>query len=188
MSFGKSLGYSLVLFVALNFVFAIIAAAIGGTIDTFFSGITEDPLGILLTLFAPILLFPGLSHISLILGALLSGELGGNLSFLLVFIGYIASPLIAALVGGKMAETKGEAFGAWLVTMFISAGALIVVSFIGQDISASLSALGSLGLLLGGITGVGGDVFIIGYLLLMAYLNGVFYSAFAMLTSGMDYY
>jgi hypothetical protein len=32
------------------------------------------------------------------------------------------------------------------------------------------------------------DLFMIGFLLLAAYINGIFYSAFAMLTSGMDYY
>ncbi|MFO8020036.1 MAG: hypothetical protein R6U96_15530 [Promethearchaeia archaeon] len=188
MGFGKSLGYSLILFVALNFVFALLASAIGGTINTFFDGFTSDPLSILIVLFMPILMFPGLSHLLLLGSFLGGGEL--QIALLLTLIGYIASPLIAALVGGNMAETKAQAFGAWLVTMFISAGALIAAYFIGQELSTAFGALGDLGMLISLITGTSemGDILMIGFLVLNAYLNGAFYGCFAQLTSGMDYY
>ncbi|MGV9171161.1 MAG: hypothetical protein ACOC44_00250 [Promethearchaeia archaeon] len=164
------------MFVALNFVFALLGAAIGGTIDTFFSEITEQPLGILTLLFGSVVLLPGLAIYGLVFETILVGAFS-DIGLLLTVIGYVASPLISSLVAGKMAETKGEAFGAWLVAMLISGGALVAAYFL--DISVGAGTYLTIG---------GGDMGMIIFILVSAAINGVFYASFAQLMSGMDYY
>lgn len=178
MSLAKSLGYSFILFITLNFLFALILAAITGIINDYFSGIASDPLGLLITLFSPVLLAPGIHHIILVIGTL-TGSLG-SVFYLLLSLGYILTPIIAALVCGIKSEGKKEAFEAWFLTMLISTGIIIVAYFLGQEISNIFGTLGMMG------TSIdeSGDIYIISYLLMNGYLNGIFYSAFAMLPAG----
>ncbi|MHA1234605.1 MAG: hypothetical protein ACTSQL_05915, partial [Promethearchaeota archaeon] len=58
MGLGKALGFSLLAYIGLNFLFVIISETISGDLNTLFSDITSDPLIILLIFFGPIISVP----------------------------------------------------------------------------------------------------------------------------------
>ena len=96
-----------------------------------------------------------------------------DLGSLLVVIGWIAIPLISALITGKLAGGKGAAFGAWLLISILSAAIIGIVVYL--NIIPSI------------MSGLDGMVFL-GIVLLLGGINGIFYGAFAQLMSSDDLY
>ncbi|TXT62585.1 MAG: membrane protein of unknown function [Promethearchaeota archaeon] len=165
MSFIKGFGIGLVVFVALNFVFTLIVAAASGIIDLFFSGLTD--LGSIFSLlFGPIATEPYTN----ILGLWSSGG-AGSIAGILTYTFNIVSPLIAAIIAGRLAGGKRFAALAWFLIAILTAGLLLIPEFLNLT-STSLLAIGGV-IFLTFIPGV---------------INGVFYATFGMLVSESEFY
>ena len=161
---GKALGFSLLAFIGLNFLFVIIAGTIDGTLNLLFGMISSDPLSIIGILFGPIVYMPG----TVVNGIYATIYMGTFDSFLITFIGYLVSPFVAALVAGRTGDSKGGSFGGWMIAALISSGAMAVLAFI------QLAPIVVM-------------VVIIGYIL-SGVVNGIFYGCFALLFSKAEMY
>jgi len=124
---GKALGFSLLAFIGLNFLFIIITYTISGDLNTLFSDITANPLIIVTILFAPIIFLPGNVIILGIFAPISSGTIDASL---IQFVGFLVSPFVAALVAGRTGESKGGSFGGWMIAALISSAAWGVLAFI----------------------------------------------------------
>ncbi|MHA2269377.1 MAG: hypothetical protein ACXAB8_16380, partial [Promethearchaeota archaeon] len=121
MSFGKSFLLSLVAFVGLNFIFTILYYSLGAGFGALMSEIQTAPLMILYYLFGSIASVP-----SNILGwVLLEPFSTGVMTNLIMGLGFLVAPLIAAILAGKLAESKFQGFSGWLLTVIISTVAVI---------------------------------------------------------------
>jgi len=172
MGLGKALGFSLLGFIGLNFLFIIIAETISGDLNLLFSNISNDPLIILLIFFGPMVSTPGSVFSSIF--AQISSEMID--SMLIQYIGFIVSPFVASLIAGRMGENKGGSFGGWMITAMISAVALGILAFI------SLITLTNYG-----ITETDPSVVLISFLMSGA-VNGVFYGCFSLLFTKEEMY
>jgi len=172
MAFIKSFLLSLVIYVGINFLFLIIIRLISGTLDSLFSALGMAPLLILYYLFGPITVFPSSS-----IGAIVSFS-PFVLSVLLAGIGYLIAPLLAAILSGVVAESKGEAVGGWLLTAVISAGMIILALFLSGTVEGILS------LRYGTIS----QITIMIYVLISLFTNFVGYGFFALLVCKTEYY
>ncbi len=161
MGLGKALGFSLLAFIGLNFLFVIIAGTINGTLATLFGMISSDPLSIIGILFGVIVYMPG----TVVNGIYVTIYLGTFDYFLILFIGYLVSPFVASLVAGRTGDSKGGSFGGWMIAALISSAAMAVLAFI------QLAPI----------------VVIIGYIL-SGVVNGIFYGCFALLFSKAEMY
>lgn len=161
MGFGKAFGISIALFIGVNFGFAILLSALAGTIGTFFSSMANMTI-LSSVLFGPIIYSPGITWLSLV-GSIITGF---TLNTMLLYIGYIVAPLLAALIGGRFGEGKGQSFGCWFLTACISFGVVLVMQII-----------------FGAYT-IGFIIEIIIY----GVINGFFYGCFALLMSSSDFY
>jgi len=124
---GKALGFSLLAFIGLNFLFIIIAETVGGGLEPLFSAISSDPLIIITILFAPIMYLPG----NVIMSLYTQISFGIiDASMLIQTIGLIVSPFIAALVAGRTGGSKGGSFGGWMITALIGSAAWSVLAFV----------------------------------------------------------
>ena len=123
---GKALGFSLLAFIGLNFLFIIIADTVGGGLEPLFSAISSDPLIIITILFAPIMYLPG----NLITSLYAQISLGIIDASLIRSIGFIVSPFVAALVAGRTGGSKGGSFGGWMITALIGSAAWSVLAFV----------------------------------------------------------
>ena len=160
---GKALGFSLLAFIGLNFLFIIIAYTISGDLNSLFSTISSNPLTIITILFAPISYMPG----TVITGISTSISLGmPDLAALIQFIGFIVSPFVAALVAGRTGGGKGGSFGGWMLAALIGATAVAVFSYI--QLAAPILVI--IGIMLSGA------------------VNGVFYGCFALLFTKTEMY
>ncbi|GAJ02255.1 unnamed protein product [marine sediment metagenome] len=121
---GKALGFSLLAFIGLNFLFVIIAQTFSVLgLEPLFTAISNDPLSIITILFAPISVMPG--NVIMSLYAQISfGTI--DASMLIQTIGLIVSPFVAALVAGRTGGSKGGSFGGWMITALIGSAAWIV--------------------------------------------------------------
>jgi len=124
---GKALGFSLLAFIGLNFLFIIIAETVGDGLEPLFSAISSDPLIIITILFAPIMYLPG--NVIMSLYAQISFGII-DASMLIQTIGLIVSPFIAALVAGRTGGSKGGSFGGWMITALIGSAAWSVYIFV----------------------------------------------------------
>ena len=159
---GKALGFSLLAFIGLNFLFIIIAYTISGDLNSLFSTISSNPLTIITILFAPISYMPG----TVITGISTSISLGmPDLAALIQFIGFIVSPFVAALVAGRTGGGKGGSFGGWMLAALIGATAVAVLRYIELD-----PIMDIIGIMLSGA------------------VNGVFYGCFALLFTKTEMY
>ena len=160
---GKALGFSLLAFIGLNFLFVIIAETISGDLNLLFSDISSDPLTIITILFAPISYMPG----TVITGISVSISLGmPDIAVLIQFIGFIVSPFVAALVAGRTGGGKGGSFGGWMLTALIGATAVAVLFYV--QLAAPI-----------------GEIIII---MLSGAVNGIFYGCFALLFTKTEMY
>jgi hypothetical protein len=172
MGLGKALGFSLLGFIGLNFLFVIITETFTGNLNFLFSDISSNPLIILLICFGPIVSTPG-SVFSSIYAQVSLGTIG---PMLIQSIGFFVSPFVASLIAGRMGENKGGSFGGWMITAMISAVALGILAFISP---ATLSYYG--------ITETDPIVVLISFLMSGA-VNGVFYGCFSLLFTKEEMY
>ena len=162
MGLGKALGFSLLAYIGLNFLFVIISETISGDLNTLFSDITSNPLIILLIFFGPIATVPS-TAIYALYGLISLGTFDATL---IQTIGLIVTPFIAAIVAGRTGGSKGASFGGWMITCLISSSALGVLGFI-SPITLGIPAAGAV-------------MFLI-MVSISAAINGVFYGCFALL-------
>lgn len=163
MGFGKAFGLGFLIYVALNFVFALIVALLAGTIDLYFSGITTYPLVFISSLFAPILILPGDAWLTLGILAVLSAPAAGMLLALIIMIGLIVPPILAAIIAGRTGGGKGAAFGAWFLIAIICATVPLVLGIIAGTLLVDVTTI--LTFILSGV------------------INGLFYGAIAALSA-----
>jgi hypothetical protein len=126
LGLGKALGFSLLAYIGLNFLFVIISQTISGDLNTLFSDISDNPLIILLIFFGPITNVPS----SAIFTLYAQISLGTFDASLIQTIGLIVTPFIASIVAGRSGGSKGASFGGWMLTCLISSTALGVLGFI----------------------------------------------------------
>jgi hypothetical protein len=169
---GKALGFSLLAFIGLNFLFVIIAQTISGDLNTLFSAISSDPFIILLIFFGPIVNMPG----NVIISIYTQVSVGLFGAPLIQSIGFLISPFVAALVAGRTGDSKGGSFGGWMIAAMIGAAALGVLAFV------------SPGTLLYYLIPVIDPALILIGFLLSGVVNGIFYSCFALLFSKAEKY
>ena len=163
MGFGKAFGLGFLIYVALNFVFALIGALLLDQIAAYFTGITTDPMGFISSLFIPILVLPGDAWLTLGIIAVLTAPAAGMLLALIVMIGLIVPPILAAIIAGRTGGGKGAAFGAWFLIAIISAAVPLVLGIIAGTLLI--------------------DVIIILTYILSGVINGLFYGAIAALSA-----
>lgn len=123
---GKALGFSLLTFIGLNFLFIIIAETISGNLGPLFSAISSDPLIIITILFAPIIYLPG-NVITSLYTQISFGPIDASL---IGSVGFLVSPFVAALVAGLTGESKKGSFGGWMITALIGSAAWGVLAFV----------------------------------------------------------
>ena len=172
MGLGKALGFSLLAYIGLNFLFVIISETISGNLNTLFSDITSNPLIILLIFFGPITMVPSGAIFSLY-GQISLGMFDASL---IQTIGFIVTPFVASLVAGRTGGSKGGSFGGWMITCLISSSAIGVLAFINPG-----------ALLYYGIA-VSNPVMLLITISISAAINGVFYGAFALLFAKTEMY
>ncbi len=172
MGLGKALGFSLLAFIGLNFLFVIITYTISEQLNPLFSDISSNPLIILLIFFGPIVSMPG-SVISSIYAQI---SLGMIVPMLIQSIGFIVSLFVASLIAGRTGEKKGGSFGGWMITTMISAVAMGILAFISPAT-----------LLYYGIPVVQPSLVLISFLISGA-VNGVFYGCFSLLFTKEEMY
>jgi len=163
MGFGKAFGLGFLIYVALNFVFALIVALLLDQIAAYFTGITTYPLVFISSLFAPILILPGDAWLTLGILAVLAAPAAGMLQALIIMIGLIVPPILAAIIAGRTGGGKGAAFGAWFLIAIICATVPLVLGII----------VGTLLI----------DVTIILTFILSGVINGLLYGAIAALSA-----
>ena len=162
MGLGKALGFSLLAYIGMNFLFEIIVRTLDGTLNALFSTITGNPLYIFVIIFSPIVMLPGFVINTL------STQIT-TMSFdasLIQSIGLLVSPFIASLVAGRTGSGKGGSFGGWMLTAVISAISLIILAYIQSLVPIAW-------FIQYGISGV---------------VNGIFYGCFALLFSKNEMY
>ena len=172
LGLGKALGFSLLAYVGLNFLFVIISETISGGLNPLFSDITSDPLILLLIFFGPITNVPSTAIFTLYTQI----SLGMFDASLIQTIGLIVTPFVAALIAGRTGGSKGASFGGWMITCLISSSALGVLIFINPST-----------LLYYGIVVLNPIMLLIAFSLSAA-ITGVFYGAFALLFSKAEMY
>ena len=138
MSFAKSFGLSLVIFIGLNVVFFFIGyALIDGGLDAFFTALETDLSVILEPLFGPLFgpiiagtlpdadpaltLYAdqGMGPESILYVVLEVSDL--ELGFIVLLIGYVVAPLVAGIMAGRFADNKIEALLGWFLAVMVSA-------------------------------------------------------------------
>lgn len=169
---GKALGFSLLAFIGLNFLFLIIAETISGDLNTLFSAISNDPLIIMIIFFGPIINLPG-TVINTIYGQISLGFIDASL---ILNIGLLVSPFVASLVAGRTGDGKGGSFGGWMIASLIGSSALGVLAFVSPST-----------LLYYGIPVINPLMSLIGFIL-NGVVNGIFYGCFALLFSKAEMY
>ncbi|MFX0033175.1 MAG: hypothetical protein ACFE8V_07685 [Promethearchaeota archaeon] len=162
MGFGKAFGFSLLAYIGLNFLFVIITNTITGELNTIFSNIAANPFILFIILLGPVIETPTAVYLSIItdmgLGPLTIGSI-------VEYIGYIAAPLVAAIIAGKVGDNKTGSFLGWFIATIVMAIIIIILIIFG---------------ILVGITTF--------EVLILAAINGIFYSAFALLFTSTEYY
>ena len=175
MGFGKALGFSMIAFVGLNFLFVIITETITGDLNTLFSDITTNPLILIFVFFGPIVFMPG-EVVQLLYGSVASGPYDATfIGLLLALIGYIVVPLIAAIIAGKTGEDKVGSLGGWFLTAIISSLAIGILVFLNDPLLMAYY----------GLTPTL-STFILS--LLSGVVNGIFYGTFALLFASIEPY
>ena len=172
MGLGKALGFSLLAYIGLNFLFVIISETISGDLNTLFSNISSDPLIILLIFFGPITIMPG-TVVDTLYTQIAYGMFDASL---ISTIGLIVTPFVAAIVAGRTGGSKGASFGGWMIACLIGSSALGVLAFINP-----------LTLLYYGII-VSDPLILLIVISISAAVNGVFYGCFALLFTKTEMY
>ncbi|MFX1311476.1 MAG: hypothetical protein ACFFHD_02545 [Promethearchaeota archaeon] len=178
MGFGKAFLLSLVAFVGLNFLFTILYYSLSPLVefDDLFSTIEAAPLMILYYLFGSILSFPFYNFNWVIITPILNE----NTDYLVLGLGYLIAPLVAAILAGHFGESKVQCFSGWLLTAVISSVVLIIVALLGlsQTLQNTLETT----------YGWTSEDAILTNALISCLINFVFYSFFALIMFKTEYY
>lgn len=178
MGFGKSFLLSLVAFVGLNFIFTILFFAIdsdSGGFDSLMSTIQDAPLMIIYYLFGSVTSVPS-NNLD---WAIVQPLFEENTTYLILSLGYLAAPIIAAILAGKFAESKFQGFAGWLLTVIVSTVAVVIGVFLSPKLELEFGKI---------FYDWTGFELILIYLLISCVVNVVFYSFFALLISKTEYY
>ncbi len=175
MGFGKAFLLSLTVFVGLNFVFTIVYYALGDGFDVLFNTIEGAPLMILFYLFGSIICTP-----SIIFNWTIAQPFLGNFNilFLILGLGYLISPIIAAILAGRFGESKGQCFGGWILTSVISVIPIIIGAYLNTTFQNTLSTF----YLWSSLNSI------LIYSIISCVINIFFYGFFALLISKIEYY
>ena len=137
-----------------------------------FNDISADPLVLLIIFFGPIIQLPGI-----VVNTIFTQAATATFDATLILnIGYIVSPFVAALVAGRTGEGKGGSFGGWMIAALIGAAALGVLAFVSPS---TLTYYGYI---------VTFPIMTLIVFILNAVVNGVFYGCFALLFSKSEMY
>jgi hypothetical protein len=172
LGFGKAFGFSLLAYIGLNFLFIVIVETLSGNLNILFSDISADPLIILLIFFGTTTNMPGTVFLSMYT-QIATGTIDYNL---IRNIGYFVTPLVAALVAGRVGENKAGSFGGFFLTSIIGSVALGILAYI------STATLAYFLIIVIDPTAT----FIT--LLIAGAVNGVFYGAFSLMFTKTEYY
>ena len=177
MGFGKSFLLSLVAFVGLNFIFTILYYLLGAGFDALINEIQTAPLMIIYYLFGSIASMPSNILNWVIVNPLFNPPF--IMSDLLMGLGFLVAPLIAAILAGRFAESKLQGFAGWLLTVVISTGAVIIGAILSPMFQTTLTTLYP--------TWTSFELILI-YLVISCVVNIIFYGFFALLVSKTEYY
>ncbi|MFX0027744.1 MAG: hypothetical protein ACFE8B_00920 [Candidatus Hermodarchaeota archaeon] len=187
MGFGKTFSLSLVAFIGLNFIFSILYLALGPGFDELFNRFDPDspdyaPLMMIYYLFGSIINAPYMN-----LNWVITQPLFNDMTdYLILGIGFIVAPLIAAILAGKFAESKLQGFAGWLLTVIISTTVVIVGLFLrSPTFEAELTATYTPYLAIP--PPISNEVIMIS-LIISCVINIVFYGFFALLVAKTEYY
>ena len=180
MGFGKTFSLSLVAFIALNFIFSIIYLALGPGFDELLNRFNPNsadyaPIMIIYYLFGSIASVPSTILNWVIILPIFPPNI---IDFLIIGVGFLIAPLIAAILAGKFAESKFQGFAGWLLTAVISSVAVIIGVFLSPTFVLTLT--NSYGW-------IGFELILI-YLAISCLVNIIFYGFFALLVSKTEYY
>ena len=122
-SLGRAFIFSLLVFLALNFLFYIIGYSIAGMVDLLLDRIAAHPTHVIYLMIYPSQYFPWeiLSSFSNV------GTLGFQILFLGGFISFIIAAIVAGLIGGDI----GKSFGGWILAVICSM--LLFITIIAID-------------------------------------------------------
>ena len=179
MSFIRAFLISLVVFIALNFVFSLISLVIlyGG--DTF-TEIENQPLEIINMLFGSILYSPGTLGTSIAKTSINEAlETAEVTAIMIRYIGMFVAPIIAAILAGRFGDSKVNSFGGWFLAAIITMVVWIILFFIENDYTTSIlpELISSLE-----------DEILLSSIIIAGAVNGVFYGGIAVLTVQSDVY
>ena len=175
MGFGKAFLLSLVAFVGLNFIFTILDYLFSPDgFDALFSTIEAAPLMILYYLFGSIMSIPFYNLNWLVIDPLLYN----NMDNLLLGLGYLIAPLVAAILAGHFGESKLQCFSGWLLTAIVSSVVVIIGALLSQTFQDTLNTTY-------GWTSI---ETIIAFTALSCLINMVFYGFFALMIFKTEYY
>ncbi|MFX1418882.1 MAG: hypothetical protein ACFE9N_08185 [Promethearchaeota archaeon] len=132
MSFGKAFGFSLLAFIGLNAAFFLIGEGVNGTLGIYFTYVASYPQGIIYMLVGPLMTrtgpqFPYIMYSTFSLWVSGAPVEAGDV---IMFIGYIVAPAVAAFLSGRFGENKLEAFMGWFATVMIWALIIMIVLII----------------------------------------------------------
>lgn len=174
MGFGKAVLFSLIAFVGLNFIFTIIYYAFGAGFTDLFNTIQNDPLIILYYLFGSIICV----SYKIFDWTIAQPFLSSNMTYLVLGLGYLAAPIIAAILAGRFGESKGQCFGGWLLTVVISTVSVLIGALLSTTLQSTLFT----------IYGWVSFNEILIYSIIFCVINIVFYGFFVLLLSKTEYY
>jgi len=163
-----------IIFAIINFIIAIIGYAVDGLIVYLFSNIAI----IIYSLFAPIAAPPTFAILTPVaiptMGSLTAG-------IVIMSIGYILSPILVAIIAGRIGESKNVSFYSWFLLSMISAVICMFLPYIAIPYSPIMVLM----IYIAFTTGAGNELtlIIVGMTFLGGIINGLFYGAIAMLVN-----
>lgn len=169
--------FCLIIFAIINFIIAIIGYAVDNLITYLFSNIAI----IIYSLFAPIAAPPTFAILTPVaiptMGSLTVG-------IVIMSIGYIVSPILVAIIAGRIGESKAVSFYSWFLLSMISA----VICMFMPYIAIPYSPIMVLMIYIAFTTGAGNELtlILIGMTFIGGIINGFFYGAIAMLVNKSD--
>jgi hypothetical protein len=115
MGIVKAFLFSLLALVLSNLLLVMLAYLLNNNFDTFITGITTDFIYFLYTLFASIghPIWDTIENLASIIAL-------SNLFYLLLILALLLSPIIAALVAGRLGEKRTNSFAGFFLTAIVS--------------------------------------------------------------------
>ncbi len=163
----------------LNFIFTILYLLLDQRLDELINRFDPNsgeyaPLMLIYYLFGTIVSAPFINMEWAIADPILNSEM----DYLFLGLGYLVSPIIAAILAGRLGESKGQCFGGWLLTVVVSTVCVLIGTFLSPTTQNTLDST------YGWTTN---DIIII-YALITCVINLIFYGFFALLVSKSEIY